>query len=156
MPAPHYSNFLQARCSSWCWTNGVKALKALSLFMAALRSRCGHHIFAVVSFFFCFLAESQQSQTGCLPYFYTWCGPNANLECRSEMCCTRLAGHAGPKKLPKIRHLGTIAQLCRAVSSQLMHISTIVKNLLNSIVSPTCRHNRVNFGPLVAEICWRC
>jgi len=31
------------------------------------------------------------------------------------MCCTRLAGNAGPKKLPKIRHLRTIAQLCRAV-----------------------------------------
>jgi len=27
------------------------------------------------------------------------------------MCCTRLAGNAGRKKLPKIRHLGTIAQL---------------------------------------------
>jgi len=32
-----------------------------------------------------------------LPYFYTWCGPSANSECRSEMCCTRLAGNAGPK-----------------------------------------------------------
>jgi len=29
---------------------------------------------------------------------YTWCGYSANLECRSEMCCTRLAGNAGPKK----------------------------------------------------------
>jgi len=39
---------------------------------------------------------------------------SANLECMSEMCCTRLAGNAGPKNLPKNRHLGTIAQLCRA------------------------------------------
>jgi len=31
----------------------------------------------------------------------------------------RLTGNAGPKKSPKIRHLGTIAQLCRAISSQL-------------------------------------
>jgi len=37
----------------------------------------------------------------------------------SEMCCTWLAGNAGPKKSPKICHLGTIAQLCRAISSQL-------------------------------------
>ena len=29
----------------------------------------------------------------------TWCGPNANLECRSEMCCTRLAGNTGHKKV---------------------------------------------------------
>jgi len=51
--------------------------------------------------------------------------PYANLECRSEMCCTRLAGNAGSKKSPKIRHLGTVAQVCRAISSQLRHISTI-------------------------------
>jgi len=44
---------------------------------------------------------------------------SANLECRSEMWCTWLAGNAGLKKSPKIRHLGTIAQLCRAISSQL-------------------------------------
>jgi len=54
--------------------------------------------------------------------------------------------------LPKSRHLGTIAQLCRAVSSQLRHISTVGKNLLSSNISSTCPHNMVNFGPLAAEI----
>ena len=44
---------------------------------------------------------------------------SANLECRSEVCCTWLAGNAGRKKSPKIRHLGIIAQLCRAVSQTL-------------------------------------
>jgi len=33
------------------------------------------------------------------------CDLSANLGCRSEMCCTRLAGNAGPKKSPKNRHL---------------------------------------------------
>jgi len=33
---------------------------------------------------------------------HTSCGPSANLECRSERCCTRLAANAGPKKSPKI------------------------------------------------------
>ena len=28
---------------------------------------------------------------------YTWCGLSANLECRSEMCCTGLAGNTGRK-----------------------------------------------------------
>ena len=32
---------------------------------------------------------------------YTWCGPSANLERRSEMCCTRLTGNAGPKNRQK-------------------------------------------------------
>ena len=55
-------------------------------------------------------------------------------------------------KIAKNRHLGTIAQLCRAISSQLRHVSTIGKNLLNSGTYPTCPHNTVNFGPLAAEI----
>ena len=53
---------------------------------------------------------------------------------------------------PKNRHLGTIAQICRALSSQLPHISTIGKNTLSSNISSTCPHNMVNFGPLTAEI----
>jgi len=67
------------------------------------------------------------------------------------MCCMRLAENTGRKN----RHFGTIAQLCRAVSSQLRHISTIGKKLLNIDTSFTCPHNMVNFGLLTAEICWR-
>ena len=40
------------------------------------------------------------------------------------------AGNAGPKKMLKIRHLVTIAQLCRAISSQLRHVSTIEKQFV--------------------------
>jgi len=58
----------------------------------------------------------------------------------------RLTGNTRPKKLPKIRHLGTIAQLHWAISSQLRHISIIGKNLLNSSVSPICPHNMVNLA----------
>jgi len=68
------------------------------------------------------------------------------------MCCTQLAGNTGRKNDAKNRHLRTIAQLCRAVPSQLRHISTIGKNLLNSNTSPTCPHNMMNFSPLTAEI----
>ena len=114
----------------------------------------GHHVghwptFLVLFIFF--FSSPNLSGRRCLPYFYAWCGPNANLECRSEMCCEWLTGNAGPKN----RDLGTIAQLCRAISSQLRHVSTIIKNLLNSSVSPKCPHNMVNFGLLAAEICWR-
>ena len=86
-----------------------------------------------------------------LPYM-TWLKLTANLECMSEVCCTWLAGNAGPKKSPKIRHLSTIAKLCRVISSKLRHASTIGKKLLNSNISPTRSHNMVNFGPLAAEI----
>jgi len=104
------------------------------------------------SIFFSFLAYSQLSQIGCLLYFHTWCGLNANLECRTETCYMRLAENTGRKRSSKIRHLLTITQLCRAMSSQLRHISTTEKKLLNSNISLTCRHNMANFGPLAAEI----
>ena len=94
---------------------------------------------------------SQRSEIGCLSYFHTWCGLSVNLECRSETCCARLAENTARKKSPKSRHLGTIPQLCRAISSQLTHISTIGKMLSSSIFS-TCPHTLVNFGPLAAEI----
>ena len=56
-------------------------------------------------------------------------GPHSsvNLECRSEMCCMWLAENTGCKKVAKNRHLGTIAQLCRAISLQLRYVSTIGK-----------------------------
>ena len=71
------------------------------------------------------------------------------------MCCARLAGNAGPKNDAKNRHLGTITQLCRAISSQLRHIWTIRKTLLNSNVSSTRSQNMENFSLLAAEIRWR-
>jgi len=49
----------------------------------------------------------------------------------------------------------TIAQLCRAVSSKLRHVSTIGKNTLNTDTSSTYPRNMVNFCLLTAEICWR-
>ena len=68
----------------------------------------------------------------------------ANLGCRSETCCTRLAENTGRKKSPKIRHLGTITQLCPAISSQLRHVSTIGgKNFLNNNSSATHLYNMV-------------
>jgi len=71
------------------------------------------------------------------------------------MCCMRLADNTGHKNYAKNRHLCTIAQLCRAISSQLRHLSTIGKILLNGNISSICPHNMLNFGPLTAEICWR-
>jgi len=76
----------------------------------------------------------------------------------SEMCCTRLAENTGRKNRQKNRHLGTIAQLCLAVSlsSQLRHVLTNgKKNMLNNNISSTCLRNMVNFHPLTDEIFWR-
>jgi len=44
---------------------------------------------------------------------------------------------------------------CRAVFALLRHVSTIIKNWLNSNTLSICPHNMVNFGLLAAEIGWR-
>jgi len=41
-----------------------------------------------------------------------------------------LAENTGRKKVDKNRQLGTIAQLCQAISSQLRHVSTIGKKIV--------------------------
>jgi len=63
----------------------------------------------------------------------------------------RLAENTGGKKSPKIRQLGTIAQLRRAISSQLRHASTIGKKRLKQQYIP---HKSLQYGELwiTAEI----
>ena len=82
--------------------------------------------FVLSSFFRRLSSPVRDWMSAILPHI-TWCGFSANLECRSETCCTGLAGNAGCKKLPKHRHLRTIVQLYRAISSQLRHVSIIGK-----------------------------
>jgi len=133
----------------------------LSIFMAAQCNRTGHYIFpcgfflwppyvigqAIIflpcgfffflSFYLSFLlAHSQPSRIACLPYFHTWCGLSANLGCRSETSCTRLAANGGRKKSSKIRSLRTIVQFYRAISSQLRHVSTIWNKLVKQRYLP--------------------
>jgi len=45
--------------------------------------------------------------------------------------------------------MGTVPQLCRAISSQLRHVSTIGKKLVKQ---QHLLHIMVNFGPQAAEI----
>ena len=95
----------------------------------ALRSRCGHYIlqlwlpssfflwppigighaiiflpcgFYLSIFFFFPRLISAVADWMSIPYLDTWCGPSANLQCRYEICCTRLAENTGRKKSPKI------------------------------------------------------
>jgi len=76
---------------------------------------------------------------------------SANLECMSEMCCTRLAGNTGRKKI-------AIWTLSHKLSGYIFAPKACIdsrKNLLNNNISSTCPHNMVNFGSLTAKICWR-
>ena len=125
--------------------------------MAALWNRAGHYIFALwfllLSFYLLlFLAYSQPSQIVCLPYFHTWCGLSANLRRRSETCCTRLAENTGSKKSSKIRHLGTITQLCRAICLQLKHTYRQSEKSVKQQCLPHMSSQYGKLRPLTAEI----
>jgi len=73
----------------------------------------------------------------------------------SETCCMRLAENTGRKNEAKSCHLGIIARLCRAISSQLRMYRHSEKNLLNGNMTSICPQNILNFSLLTAEICWQ-
>ena len=56
-----------------------------------------------------------------------------------------------PQKSPKNRHLGIIVQLCRAISSQLRHISTIGNKFVKQQYLP---HMSSQYGELRLTIDW--
>ena len=118
----------------------------------------GHAIifYPVVSIFLFFPHLISAVGDCSLPYFYTWYGLSANLECMSGMSCTWLSENKWRKNYAKNRRLRTITKRL-ATSSQLRHVSTITKNFLNINTSSRCLHNMANFGPLTGEIClqWR-
>ena len=119
-------------------TLDVEAKQLRSLLRPPIEMGRPLYFATVVSIFFFlssfFLAYSQQSEIGCLPYDHTWCGLSVNLECMLD--CLKCV-EQGSLKIhdAKIHHLGTIAQLCQAVSSHLRHVSTVGKKSLNSNIS---------------------
>jgi len=80
----------------------------------------------------------------------TLCGLSANLECRSEMYCTRLAENTESKNSPPAYHIN--AELCQAISSHLRHALTIAKKLVKQ---QYLIHMSSQYGELTAEIGWR-
>jgi len=113
------------------------------LFMAALCNRTGHYIFALwfLSFFFFLfsflhrLISAVGDWMSTIPYFYIWCGLSADLESRSEMCCTRLAENARCKKSPSGHHRITLSGYIFATKAR---IDNRKKNLLSNNISSTC------------------
>ena len=100
--------------------------------MAALWNRAGHYIFCpVVSFFlsFFFLFSSPNLSGRRLDVYHTatQCGLSANLECRSETCCTRLAENTGRKNSPSGHHRATLSGYIFATKAHIDNRKNIVK-----------------------------
>jgi len=99
--------------------------------MAALWNRAGHYIFALwfrSIFYLLFFSSPNLSGRRLNVYHTSTHGvalvriENAGLKCAVRGSLT--------VQDAKNRHFGTIAQLCRAVSSQVRHVSTIGKKLV--------------------------
>ena len=102
------------------------------------------------SFFFCFpgLFSAVAHWMSTIAYFDTWCSLSANLECTSEIYCTRLAGNTGRKNYTKI----AICAQSHNVVGLFANIGTYRHIAVNCNISSTYPHNMVNVGPLTAEI----
>jgi len=85
--------------TKWSSSDGFSCCRFI---MATLRSRCGHYIlpsgFYLSSFFPRLISVVVHWMSTILPHMI-W--PCANIECISEMCCTRLADNTGRKNLQK-------------------------------------------------------
>ena len=107
--------------------------------MAALCNRAGHIYFHPVvcssssSFFPRLISAVADCMSTILPHMvWPWC------EFRMQVWNVLRAARwkCRTQKSPKSHHLGTIAQLCRAISSQIRHISTIGKKLFKQRYLP--------------------
>jgi len=81
-----------------------------------------------------------------IPYFHTWCGISANLECRSEMWCMRLTQNTGRKNRQKFAIWAPSHSFVGLYLRNNACLDNRKKNLLNSNISSTCLHNMANFN----------
>ena len=131
--------------SKWfcCFASATSAFLNYSLkfrvFMAALRCKCGHYIFVLFLLLSFFFFSSPNLSRRRLDVYHTATHGVALvriLRCRSETCCMRLAGNAGPKiakNSPSGHHRTTLSDYIFATKAR---IDNRKKNLLNSNVSP--------------------
>jgi len=73
------------------------------------------------------------------------------------MCCMRLARNTGPPKIatdsPFAHNRTTLSSYIFATKARIDNRKKLVKQ--QYLLSSTCPHNIVNFGPITTEICWR-
>jgi len=126
------------------------------IFVAALRSRYGYYIFIVVSSTFLLLSlffSSLNLSRRRLDVYHTSTHGVALVRIwdtglkRAARSWLKIQDAQIAIHVPSNNFVG----LYFFATSQLRHLSTIGKKLLNSSMSSTCPYNMVNFGPLTAE-----
>jgi len=122
--------------------------------MAALSKRAGHYIFALqffflLSFFFYRLTSAIADWMSTILPHMMWPYCEFRMQVWNVLHAARWKYRT--QKSAKIRHLGTIAQLCPTVSSQLRHVSTIGKK---SVKQQYVLHMFPQYGELQPTNSW--
>ena len=125
--------------------------------IVAIWNRAGHYVFirwflSFSVFFFFFPSPNLSSRRLYVYHTSTHGVPLVRIYNAGLKCAAR--GMLNIQDA-KNRHLRTIAQICRAVFSQLRHVSTIGKKLVKQQYLRTFPHIMANFGSLTAAIGWR-
>jgi len=102
---------------------------------------CGFFWYLSSIFFRHLISTVADSMSTILPHI--WCGLSANLRCRSETCCTRLAENTGRKKSPSGHHRTTLSGYIFTTGIRRQS----GKSLLNSNISSIRPRNMLNFAP---------
>jgi len=116
-----------------------------------MRTLYFHPVISSSSFFFFSLPNLSGHRVD-VYHNSTWCGLSANLECRSEMCSTWLAGNTGCKNDAK---KSTSADHCTNLSGYIFAMRACIvnwKKLVKQQYLLHMSHNMPNFSSLAAEI----
>jgi len=135
-------NFVDLR---WRLLNSVLLWPSYGIGQAIIFSSCG---FFFLSFFFSSPILSRRT----VPYFHTWCGLSANLECRSENVLHAAHGKYRTQKIAKnslSAHHRTTLSGCIFASKACIDNR---KNVNQQYLLQLYLHNMANFGPLTADI----
>jgi len=100
-----------------------------------------------LSSFFPSLNVSRRRLGVCHTSTQSWCGLSANLECMSEMCCTRLAENTGRKKSPSGHHRTTL-------SSYIFATKACIDNQKKNVKQQYFLHMSPQYGELRPTSGW--
>jgi len=126
----HWPTFLVNSKMEWCTSVQHFTTNSMIIYYGCPMDRAGHYIFALwfLSFFYLFfrrlISAAADRMSTILPHMvWPLCEFRMQVWNVLHTVCWKY-------RTQKNRHFGTIAQLCRAISSELRHVSTIGKKLV--------------------------
>jgi len=119
--------------------------------MVALWNKADHYIFALWFLSFYLLSSPNLSGRRLDVYHTSWCGLSANLECMSEMCCTRLAEKYRKQKW---RNKSTSGQHRTSLSACIFATKARINNRKKLVKQKYLFHESPQYGELWPTSGW--